>query len=348
MLIAILFAGCVSSGGDDSGVTNVTGVTNVSAAHFDLTKAEESALANRTIAYINEVFLKPQGLKGEFGSIEPFGEELYIVNFTFGKGMQQTQTQAYVTNGGKLILGQVIDMAEPLETMAPMNASNQPERIDVSIGGDLCLGSQDASVTVIEFSDYQCPYCQRFWADTLPKIKDAYIDTGKVKFVYRDYPLTGLKHAYAQKAAEAAGCAGEQGKFWEMHDKLFENQGKLVPLQKQVDSPTIAGRDIVTVDIRGVSYYFDITDDIAMMKGFSQELGLDTAAFDSCLNSGQMVPKIQKDMQDGEKAGITGTPAFFVNGVLVSGALPYESFKQLLDRELADGAPASTISGTCG
>ncbi|MEE8403602.1 MAG: thioredoxin domain-containing protein [Candidatus Hydrothermarchaeaceae archaeon] len=334
ILIAIFLAGCVDSGSDN------TSVRNDSAAPLVLTEEE---LANKTLEYIRETFLKPQGLDGELESIEPFGE-LYIVNFTFGRGMTQTQTQAYVTREGKLILGQVVDITKPLETQAPP----EPTRIDVSIDGDSCLGPEDAPVTIIEFSDYQCPYCAKFWSQTLPQIKAEYIDTGKVKFVYRDYPLTGLGHAYAQKAAEAAECAGEQGKFWEMHDKLFETQGELSSLQKEVSNSTIEGRTIVTVEIRGVLRYFDITDDMARLKGLSQDLGLDTTAFDSCLDSGQMASEVQKDMQDGAKAGVTGTPAFFVNGIFLSGAQPFEVFKQIIDSELAGGASASTVTGTCG
>lgn len=353
ILIVILFIGCVGSGSDDTNVANVTNITNESTAPPVLTEEE---LANKTFNYIKEAFLEPRGLDGKLESIESFGEGLYIVNFTFGKGMTQTQTQAYVTSGGKLILGPqvaIVDITKPPETQRPMHTPRPSEskRIDVSIDGDKCLGSQDAPVTIIEFSDYQCPYCQRFWAQTMPQLKKAYIDTGKVKFVYRDFPISSLGHAYTQKAAEATGCAGEQGKFWEFHDKLFENQNRLTSSQKQVDGPTIEGRTIVTIKSERGTFYFDITDDIKKMQEFSQELGMDTTAFNSCLDSGKYTKEVQKDLQDGVNAGVTGTPAFFINGIFVNGAQPFESFKQIIDGELADNASASaksTISGTCG
>ncbi len=354
ILIVIFFAGCMDSGKDDTNIPKVSD-EGIPSSPFQT----EDELANETFNYIKEMFLEPQGLDGELKSIEPFGDGLYIVNFTFGKGMAQTPTQAYVTRGGKLILGQVaiVDITKPpetkRETKRPAETPHPAEsnRIAVSIDGDQCLGLQDAPVTIIEFSDYQCPYCQRFWAQTLPQIKREYIDTGKVKFVYRDFPILGLGHAYAQKAAEAAECAGDQGKFWEFHDLLFENQNKLTSLQKQVDSQTIEGRTIVTIKNMKGTLYFDITDNIEEMKQFAQELGMNTTAFNSCLDSGMYTEEVEKDLQDGIDAGVTGTPAFFINGIPVSGAQSFDSFKQIIDSELADNASASamsTISGTCG
>ena len=174
-----------------------------------------------------------------------------------------------------------------------------PTTVEVDVDDDPSKGSDDAPVIMIEFSDFQCPFCARFWRDTLPQIEREYIETGKVKFVYRDYPL-GF-HQYAQKAAEAAECADEQGKFWEYHDKLFET-GAL---------------------------------DIISLKQHAVELGLDTEKFNSCLDSGEMAAEVQKDFQDGQAAGVTGTPAFFINGQLVSGAQPFSVFKQVMDSELS-------------
>lgn len=318
ILIVVFLAGCVGSGGDDTSVTNESAASQV---------LMEEELANQTFNYIRDVFLKPQGLDGELESIEPFGEGLYVINFTFGReNMPQTQAQAYVTIGRKLVLGgQIVDITKPPETRAPPETPKPTEtpkpaeskRIDVSIDGDQCLGSEDAPVTIIEFSDYQCSYCQRFWAQTLPQIKKEYIDTGKVKFVYRDFPLTF--HANAQKAAEATECANDQGKFWEMHDKIFEGQ-----------------RDWSSGDTANIS------------KRYASELGLDEAEFASCLDSGKYTEEVQKDLQDGVKAGVKGTPAFFVNGIFVSGAQPFSVFKQIVDSELANNASASTVSGTCG
>lgn len=185
------------------------------------------------------------------------------------------------------------------------NANNPsapaPSAVKVSVDDDTVMGSDDAPVTIIEFSDYQCPFCSRFWSQTLPQIKSEYIDTGKVKFVYRDFPLSSI-HPSAQKAAEAAECAGEQEKYWEMHDKVFANQQAI---------------------------------DVASLKAYAQQIGLDTAKFNDCLDSGKMTAEVQKDFSDGQAAGVSGTPAFFINGKLVSGAQPFSVFKQAIDAELA-------------
>ena len=164
---------------------------------------------------------------------------------------------------------------------------------------DAVRGDEDAPVTIIEWSDFECPFCARFYSETLSSIEKEYIETGKVKLIYRDFPLSF--HAQAQKAAEAAECAGEQGKYWEMHDLLFE-QG--------------------------------VQGGVAGFKQYAKSLGLNTAEFDTCLDSGAMAAEVQKDMADGTAAGIQGTPGFLVNGKLVSGAQPFSVFKQVIEAEL--------------
>ena len=130
-------------------------------------------------------------------------------------------------------------------------------------------GDKNVLVTIVEFSDYECTFCARFYSETLGQIDREYIKTGKVKFVYRDFPLN--VHPNAQKAAEAAECAGEQGKYYEMHNKLFE-QG--------------------------------VKGGIASFKEFAKDIGIDATKFNNCLDSGQMAAEIQKDMKDGAAAGI--------------------------------------------
>ncbi|MDP3994420.1 MAG: DsbA family protein [bacterium] len=161
------------------------------------------------------------------------------------------------------------------------------------------LGKKEAKVTMVEFSDFQCPYCQRFSQDTFPQIKKDYIDTGKIYYVFHNYPL--LTHQYSQKASEATLCAGEQGKFWEMHDQIFTNQQKIA---------------------------------VSDLKNYAQTLELKTNDFNSCLDSGKEAGAVNKDKELGDKLGVSGTPTFFVNGRLVSGALPFSSFKVILDEEL--------------
>ena len=174
-----------------------------------------------------------------------------------------------------------------------------PARIQASADDDPFKGSKDAPVTIIEFSDYQCPYCARFDIQTLPALTENYINTGKVKFIYRDFPLAF--HKNAQKASEASECADEQGKFWEMHDKIFENQQAL---------------------------------DVKSLKNYAKELSLDTGKFDNCLDSGTMASEVKKDLDEGSSYGVSGTPAFLINGILVSGALPFNSFQEIIEGEL--------------
>jgi len=179
--------------------------------------------------------------------------------------------------------------------------SAQPSgaRTSISADDDPTKGSESAPVTIIEFSEYQCPYCKRFFDQTLSLIEKNYIETGKVKYVFRDFPLSF--HQYAQKAAEASECADEQGKFWQYHDKLFENQNAL---------------------------------SVESLKQYAKDLGLNAAKFDSCLDSGAMASEVQKDFADGSEYGVSGTPAFFINGIKVVGAQPYSVFEEIIEQEL--------------
>ncbi len=165
---------------------------------------------------------------------------------------------------------------------------------------DTIKGEKDAPVTIVEFSDYECPFCARFYSQTYGQIEEKYIKTGKVKLIFRDFPL-GF-HVNAQKAAEAAECSGEQGKYYKMHDVLFEKGVK-----------------------GGVDSY----------KEFAEELGLDMDQFNDCLDSGEMEDEVKKDMLDGQKYGVQGTPAFFINGKLISGAQPLPVFEQIIEAELS-------------
>ncbi len=189
-----------------------------------------------------------------------------------------------------------VAQAQAAATAQP-NASG---RVDVSADDDPARGPEDARVTVIEFADFQCPYCGRFHSQTLPLILQEYGD--RIRFVYRDFPLTA-SHPFAEKAAEAGECAHEQGKFWEYHDVLYLNQGAL---------------------------------DRASLGRYAQNLGLDTGTFDRCLDSGKYAAEVANDLQAGAAAGVRGTPAFFVNGELISGAQPYNVFKTAIDAALAN------------
>jgi protein-disulfide isomerase len=158
-------------------------------------------------------------------------------------------------------------------------------------------------VTFVEFSDYECPFCKR--AETVvDKVVKAYGD--KVRVVFGHYPLP--MHPNARPAAEAASCANAQGKFWEYHAKLFENQ-------------TALGAD--------------------KLKAYAQEVGLDTAKFDECVAKKEFAAAVDKDIAEAGSIGVTGTPAFFINGRMLSGAQPFEKFKEVIDEELANAQTAS-------
>jgi len=181
----------------------------------------------------------------------------------------------------------------------PPRPPSPTERVKVAIGNSVVKGDEKAPVTLMEFSDYQCPFSGRFFKDSLPQIEQKYIKTGKVKMAFRDYPL-GF-HQKAQKAAEATKCAKEQGKFWQYHDKLFANQQKL---------------------------------ETADLKKYAKELGLDSKKFDTCLDSGKTAAEVKKDFEDGTKYGVMGTPCFFINGLKIDGAMPYETFEEVIEKEL--------------
>jgi protein-disulfide isomerase len=189
---------------------------------------------------------------------------------------------------------------------APAAPSNEtPADVD----DDAMLGDEDATVTIVEFTDYQCPFCGRHYEQTHKQIVSEYVDTGKVKLVVRDFPL-GF-HPHAQKAAEATECAADQDKFWEMHDKLFQTQG------------TWSG----------------LADAIPSFKQYAKDLGLNAGTFDGCLDGGTHAQEVKDDMAAGSAAGIDGTPGFWIigedgTGQKISGAYPFDSFKAAIDAKL--------------
>ncbi len=183
---------------------------------------------------------------------------------------------------------------------------SQAQRVEVSVDDDPYLGDRSAPVKIIEFSDFQCPFCRRFWREAIPSIKKDFIDTGKAVLVFRDFPL-GI-HPAAHISSQAAQCANEQGKFWEMHDKIFAEQDK---------------KGTGTVE-------YGLNE----LKKWASEIGLETSKFNQCLDSGKYKSEVDKDFNDGSAAGVTGTPSVFINGKLVVGAQPYSAFKQIIEEEL--------------
>ncbi len=193
---------------------------------------------------------------------------------------------------------------------SPSGQPSQP--IKISVDNDPVRGNPDAPITIIEFSDFQCPFCARFHVQTLPSILEEYIDTGKVNLVYRDFPIQSI-HPNALPAAVAAECANEQGKYWQYHDTLFERQNSW----SKLDTGSV----------------------ISTFSQYAADVGLEQQQFDSCLGSGKYLQEVQHDLNDGRTYDITGTPGFFIGNenigfVKIDGAQPFESFKKVIDSQL--------------
>ncbi len=190
----------------------------------------------------------------------------------------------------------------PARMPPPVEAIN----VSLSIAGSPLKGDKNAKLTLIEFSDYQCPYCKRHEQATMPQLEKDYIESGKLRYVFRDFPLEAL-HPDAFKAHEAAHCAGDQGKYWEMHNQLFNGSPAL-----QLDK----------------------------LPGYAAQLGLQADPFRQCLESGKYAEQVRKDLDEGQKLGVRGTPTFFL-GVTegdevkqvkaIRGAHPFTVFKQEID-----------------
>ena len=214
---------------------------------------------------------------------------------------------------GDAILKELATIRTTLEKIEKLDRSGNkrpkvPPTASVSIKDRPMLGDANATVTVVEFTDYQCPYCRRFMKNTYPRLKKEYIDTGKIRWVVRDMPL-GF-HKQARLAATAVHCAGDQDKLWEFRDLLYHNQTKLMPEH---------------------------------LEQYASQVGIDTATFNSCLNSDRYQADIDKDAEDAAKEKITGTPTFvigkadknnIVNGKRIVGAQSYAAFRIEIERLL--------------
>lgn len=177
----------------------------------------------------------------------------------------------------------------------------EPPRFEIAITGRPSLGPSNAPVKIIEFADFQCPFCARV-EPTVQQLLRTYGD--KVQFTYVNFPLA--VHPYAFQAAQAAECAEQQGKFWPYHNELFANQSKL---------------------------------DIKDLKALADKVGLKAKEFDTCLDQGKSKDAVAHDVSAGQKLGVTGTPSFFINGRLLVGDQPFNEFKTIIDEELARAAP---------
>lgn len=180
---------------------------------------------------------------------------------------------------------------------ANFSLNNEIKKIDVDVGNDPALGPKGAPVTIVEFSDFECPISEQVHTIIEDMVK---IYGSQIRYVFRDFP-NSLIHNNAEKAAEAGECAHEQGKFWEYHDKLFVNQNNL-------------------------------TEDA--LKQYAVDIGLDRQPFINCLDSDKYAAEVKQDTDDGILAGVRGTPTWFIDGVKVEGVIPAEQFKQIIDGQI--------------
>jgi protein-disulfide isomerase len=238
---------------------------------------------------------------------------LFLVGLTYNPiHAQETKPQDILQNlqaQQQQIISQLNDIRQLLAAvMRPPQPSEPPSALATK--DELFRGASDASVAIIEYADFECPFCGQYEYEVYPRISKDYIQTGKVKYFYRDMPLP--EHPHAMIAARAARCAGEQGKFWEMHDSLFAKQNLL----RDVDMP-----------------------------GRAADLGLDAGKFSECLSSDRYTDEVKRSANEAEKLGIDGTPSFFVgiaspdgtvtNLKMILGMRPYDAFKSAIEDTLA-------------
>ncbi len=209
-----------------------------------------------------------------------------------------------------ILLGALIISGSLLYSAKIISGGSQNLAAVAAVSGIKVEARKDApsegsgKVTVVEFSDFQCPFCKSFWSTTYKDLKTKYIDTGKITFIYRHFPLSNI-HQNAEKAAEAGECAGRQGKFFEYHDILFSKSQS---------------------DGKGLN--------VNELKSYAVNLGLDTARFNTCLDGGEATAVVAVDQAEGQRVGVTGTPSFVVNGKLIVGAEKLSAFEQAIDTAL--------------
>lgn len=207
-----------------------------------------------------------------------------------------------------------VDGYDSQGSSVPSQGTSTPpsQKVEVSADDDPWLGSEDTKVTVIEFSDYQCPFCRKYWTESYPQLKEEYIDTGKIKYVFRDFPLNF--HPGAPLASIAGNCIREQlgnEGYFEFHDVVFSEQNK------QGQGTVQFGEDEV-------------------MSWVNQIEGIDKDKFDICYSDPAQKAEVDADFAAGAAAGVSGTPSFFINGEMLVGAQPYSVIKATIDRALAE------------
>lgn len=224
---------------------------------------------------------------------------LVIASFLIGVLFTKVQ---YLERGTTLNNNQAA--AAPTQGTA-QNAPAAGTKVNVALGHFPVKGNSNAKVTIVEFADFRCPFCEQFFTNTESQLLQDYVNTGKVKFAFRNFAFLGPASVVA---ADAAECANDQGKFWDFHDYLYKNQ------------PSESDTSMYNTDT---------------LTQAAVSLGMNGDTFRSCLDNKTDETKANADLSDGQKAGVSGTPSFFINGISLVGAEPYASFKTIIDQELA-------------
>lgn len=228
---------------------------------------------------------------------------LVIIIFAFFLGMLVNKVSDLQSQVNTISQGTTAS-AQSGSTALPSLQPTPAGPVNVSVGNYPVLGNANAKVTVIEFADFRCPFCEQWFQTVEPNLMKDYVNTGKVKFAFRNYAFLGPASTLA---AEAGECANDQGKFWAFHDYMYQHQP----------------------DESDTSMYTN--DNLTQIAG---NLGMDTSQFSSCLSSKDASNKAAKDLSDGQTAGVTGTPTTFINGVAIVGAVPYSQIKAAIDNDL--------------
>jgi protein-disulfide isomerase len=262
---------------------------------------------------LSEDFINTQLIQGGGVQVISLTQEsgIYVATIL----SQGQEIPVYFTKDGKFI-----SPGRPLALITDSNAPNtQPvsnEPVNVSVGNSPVIGNTNAPVTIIEFSDFQCPFCRQFYSQTYNQLKAQYIDTGKVKLVFKNFPLINL-HPSAEISAEAVLCVKEKGgdtAFFKMHDKIFQEQNKL------------DGGNALTGPVTKTITY--TSDDL---KKWAKDLSYDIS---SCLDSGKYKDQVSAEESEGSSIGVTGTPSFVINGQILEGAQPLSAFQTVIEAEL--------------
>jgi len=294
LLTLVIFSGCVPTASDTSGLTKDDVLKIVQTELEKAGPTDGSGLSESDVQQLVQEEINALNVITEDIVDELISEKVPSA----ASGLSDDQLEKKIEAG----IEEFVKKQEE-EMRKAQEEANKPQKVEnVSADDDPFLGDANAPVTIIEFSDFECPFCKRHVENVYPKIKEKYIDTGKVKYVFRDLPL-GF-HQNAIPAAVAANCAREQSDdetYFAYHDKLFENQESL---------------------------------DTDTYKDHAEDLDLDMNAFEACLEQNDTA-EIEADMEEGSQYGVSGTPGFFINGWQIKGAYPYEEFEKYIEQELS-------------